>query len=67
AIYNYAQNIHIPVWQAVECATRTPARAMGMEKDLGSIEVGKMADITVFDENVHITITFCAGKEIFLE
>ena len=66
-IYNYAQNLHIPVWQAVECATRTPARAIGMEKDLGSIEVGKMADITVFDENVHITITFCAGKEIFLE
>ncbi|WP_027405903.1 N-acetylglucosamine-6-phosphate deacetylase [Anaerovibrio sp. RM50] len=67
AVHNYAKNLNISVWQAVECATRTPARAIGMDKELGSIEVGKLADFAIFDENVHVSITIVAGKVLFLE
>ncbi|ORU01046.1 N-acetylglucosamine-6-phosphate deacetylase [Anaerovibrio sp. JC8] len=67
AIYNYANNLHVPVWQVVECATITPARGIGMEGDMGSIEVGKMADFAVFDANVNVAITICAGKTIYLK
>ena len=69
-IYNYAQNVHIPVWQAVECATIVPARAIGVDAELGSIQVGKQADFAVFDVfdgRLNITITIRAGKIIYLK
>lgn len=36
---------------ALRSATAVPAKAMGREKDLGTIEVGKMADLLVLDAN----------------
>lgn len=37
--------------QALECATVNGAYYIGMEKDLGSLEVGKLADLVVMDKN----------------
>jgi len=37
--------------QALQAATINPARYMGMDKDLGSIEAGKLADLLVLDGN----------------
>ncbi|MEO7996896.1 MAG: amidohydrolase family protein, partial [Gemmatimonadaceae bacterium] len=36
---------------ALRAATAVPAKAMGREKDLGTIEAGKMADLLVLDAN----------------
>ena len=36
---------------AVPAATINGARTVGREKDIGSIEVGKMADFVVLDKN----------------
>lgn len=44
----------IPLEQAVKAATMTPAKAIGLEKEIGSIEVGKRADLVVLDENLEI-------------
>jgi Tol biopolymer transport system component len=38
-------------WQALQTATILPARAFGYEKDLGSVEAGKLADLTIVDGN----------------
>ena len=38
-------------WQALQTATLLPARAFGYEKDLGSVEAGKLADLTIIDGN----------------
>jgi imidazolonepropionase-like amidohydrolase len=32
-------------WEALQTATVLPARAFGYEKDLGTVEVGKLADL----------------------
>jgi imidazolonepropionase-like amidohydrolase len=37
--------------QALQAATINPARYMGFDKDLGSIENGKLADLLILDGN----------------
>lgn len=44
----------VPFEQAVKSATLIPARAIGMDGEIGSIEVGKAADLVVLDENLDI-------------
>jgi imidazolonepropionase-like amidohydrolase len=56
--------------EAIQSATLVPARAMGMEKDSGTIEAGKRADVIVVDgnplENINdirkVSVVFAAGK-----
>lgn len=39
----------IPAWQALEMATINAAVALGMEQEIGSIEIGKAADLMAID------------------
>ena len=39
-------------WEALRAATYDPSIALGMREDLGSIEVGKLADIVIMDGEV---------------
>lgn len=41
----------IPAIKAIEMATKNGAKALGFENELGSIEVGKKADIIILDFN----------------
>ena len=42
----------IPLETAVKCASLNPARAVGIDKDVGSIQFGKKADVILLDKNL---------------
>ena len=37
--------------EVLRTATSTPAKALGLDEEIGSISVGKLADLVVLDEN----------------
>jgi imidazolonepropionase-like amidohydrolase len=57
--------------ESLQTATIQPARFLGMEKDLGTIERGKVADLVLLDADpfanirntTKISAVFLAGKE----
>ena len=52
----------IPLRKAVTAASLNPARSLGIEKDYGSITVGKQADYLVVDSALRQKAVFQAGK-----
>ena len=49
---------------AVYAATMAPARAIRMEAQIGSLEVGKCADLVVLDENLQVKAVYVEGKKV---
>lgn len=50
-IWSFAQGGMTPI-EALKTATITPARALGFESDLGSLESGKLADMVIIDADI---------------
>ena len=48
----------VPFEQAVKAATLIPARAIGLDGEIGSIAPGKRADLVVLDENLDIAAVY---------
>lgn len=49
--FQYMVEAGMPAMEAIKAATITPAEIIGNQKDLGTIEVGKIADIIATDGN----------------
>lgn len=48
----------IPFTDAIRAMTLNPAKEIGMEKEIGSLEVGKRADLVVLDEDLNIAAVY---------
>lgn len=55
----------VPLVEAIRMAATTPARIMGIADKKGALNLGKDADIVVFDKNINIQRTFVQGREVF--
>jgi N-acetylglucosamine-6-phosphate deacetylase len=62
AVRNLLENTDISLPQAIAAVSINPARLIGLDGEVGSIEVGKSADIIIFDENIDIKATIIDGK-----
>lgn len=57
----------IPLVEAVRMMTLTPARILGISADSGSLDVGKRADMVLFDNHVHVSTTIIEGDVVYAE
>jgi len=62
AVYNLYENSDLELYEAVNCASLNPAVALGEDKEVGSIEVGKRADIMIADEKFDVKMTILGGE-----
>ncbi len=55
----------VPLIEAIRMAATTPARIMGIADKKGSLNLGKDADIVLFDKHINIQRTIIQGQEVF--
>jgi len=60
------RNMHlavgVPFEEAVQMATATPARALGLHEETGSLDLGKCADIIALDDNFELRFVMVGGE-----
>lgn len=64
AVRNLVQRAGVSLPDAVNMASLNPARAMGAEDRLGSLEAGKQADIIAVDDDFNVVFTMIGGKVV---
>ncbi len=62
AVKNLYENTDLEIYEAVNCASLNIAKALGEEKEIGSLEAGKRADIIITDEKFNVEMTILNGE-----
>ena len=66
AVRNTMRAMNMPLHEAVRMASLNPARLMGIEDRLGSIKVGKHADLLVLDkDDLRVLYSYVGGQRIY--
>ena len=62
----FVKDIGFTPLEVITCATRTGAEIMGRDKEFGSLEVGKLADILIVDGDVLADISLLSERDKFI-
>lgn len=62
AVRNLYENSDLELYEAVNAASLNVAKALGEDKEIGSLEVGKRADIIIVDEKFNVEKVFLGGE-----
>jgi N-acetylglucosamine-6-phosphate deacetylase len=54
----------LPLSEAVRWVSLNPATTLGIERETGSIAVGKLADLAVMDDECGVSMTFVKGRQV---
>lgn len=65
ALQNIVEKVGVPFTQAVDYATKNPAKKLGIYNETGSIAKGKKADFTVLNKNYDVVMTIRDGEVIY--
>ncbi|MBD5755118.1 amidohydrolase family protein, partial [Citrobacter freundii] len=66
-VRNLVEHANIALDEVLRMATLYPARAIGVDKQLGSIAPGKVANLTAFTHDFKIIKTIVNGNEVITE
>lgn len=59
------EKVDVPLFEAVQMATLNPARALGLDEQIGSLAEGLHADLVVLEEGLSVAMTFVGGQRVF--
>jgi len=62
AVGNVIRWTGLPVPQAVRMASLTPARVLGLDREIGSLEEDKLANLAVFDRDFNVIAAYIRGR-----
>jgi len=65
SVRNIVQFTWASVEEAIQMASLTPARSVGMAHRKGSLEPGKDADIVILDEDLNVLKTMVGGEVVY--
>lgn len=54
----------VPLPEVVRMASLTPARILGVEEKIGSLEAGKRADLVVLDRDLNVRQVYVSGERV---
>jgi len=54
----------VPLPEAVRMASLTPARILGLDTEIGSLELGKRADVVVLDGELNVMQVYVGGESL---
>ena len=57
----FGKLVGCPLWQAVRMASLTPAEFVGANRDIGTLALGKWADVILIDDAVRVHATYVGG------
>ena len=63
-VRTFAEQTGRPVWEVVRMASLTPAQIVGRDREIGSLEAGKRADLLILDPELHIRQVYIDGEEV---
>ena len=65
AVYNFLKNTNLTINEAINLASLNPAKSINMDSTKGSLEVGKDADIALFDDEMYCYMSISHGEIVF--
>lgn len=64
-VYNFMNNTNLDISKVIKLASINAAKSISVDNVKGSLEIGKDADIAIFDENINCYMTISNGKIIY--
>jgi N-acetylglucosamine-6-phosphate deacetylase len=64
-VKNFYENTNLKINEAVHLASLNPAKSLNIDREKGSLDIGKDADIAIFDNHLNCQMTIVNGKVIF--
>jgi N-acetylglucosamine-6-phosphate deacetylase len=65
AVRNLMAYADIPFETAVVSATRSPAQTLGLDRELGTLDPGKRADFSIWNEEYQVLATIVGGIPVY--
>ena len=64
-VKNFYENTNLKINEAIHLASLNPAKSLNIDGEKGSLDIGKDADIAIFDNDLNCQMTIVNGKVIF--